>query len=200
MKKTTTAKTKNVTAKAEFRRLSGAEQQLSLMKMCNRCKTIAHCHSPQPLYVADWLETRDDFMTAAAEAYISLCEIFEEHPSWTLPKAMYTACWRAINRIYSAELKACKALVRADNSDDAEDGDVVYDIEAYSTESAFPDPESYNIFKITLENCITDEVDEDIIYLRCQGLNNSDIGEIVGMSRQSVEKRLAKMRREFKGL
>lgn len=192
----------------EFMSMSGEEQQLSLMKMCSRCKTIAHLNTytdkdgnkiANPLWFADWLVTKDDYLTASAEAYCKLFDVLADNPKISFPKALFRACWNALQGIYRNELKHISALVKAVDSDDPEmDGVPVIDLEAYEVKQVFTAPEDYVFIDTLLEACHGWK-DKFIISKRADGFDNVEIAEMLGCSRQAVDKRLVSIHKRFRG-
>ena len=188
---------------ADFYRLPGEKQLQALRKFAARCPGYAQRQTrkdpatgervPAPASWADWmiprskggleLETWDNALdTIAAEAWTRLDRQPEDLPlQIILARACSAACQRLSNQYRDKPARSRADAVSLDDPD-------------YSGAAHYPGPEAAAVQRETIRTAARSGQDRAILDMAAQGYTRPEIGRALGITRQAVEKHLAKMR------
>lgn len=147
-----------------------------------------------PAY-ADWMDEEDDYLDLVAESYIEIRKIIEKTPKMSLGKAVYSAVWNSLRRMYRNEIKSVSALARAEESEEDEEK-YTFDLESFEAPEHFSTEKTAE-FSVLLEEICHDDRDMYIISMKLDGYTDAEIGESIGVSRQSIEKRFKNIKARY---
>ena len=182
----------------DFKSLPEDEQYKRLYLMAKSSKKLCHkivslvadsrgfVSALSPSY-ADWMKDDDDYQDLVAESYITICQIIEKTPKMALGKAVYTAVWNSLRRMYRNEIKSISALAKSQETDD-EEPVYTFDLDSFESPS-IPRTEVLAEISIISEEICKDSRDMFILSMLMDGYNDTEIAEFLGVSRQSVNNR-----------
>ena len=175
--------------RAAWRSMSGEEQYIVLQKMA---WTVRRGGSKRG---AEWIQTQDDAMTVAAEAWLRMDAALErneraEEPR-TLKLIMYCACAQAANTISRREKRHDGHSV----SMTAEAGEMagLFDRNAANVSPA-PAPEETAIQRDLLALLLQTDEERRIAGRIAEGLSVREIAAALGMSKSAVQRRIDHIR------
>ena len=169
MEKITTA----ASVSAAWRGMSDEEQYTALQKMA---WTVRRGGSKRG---AEWIQTQDDAMNVAAEAWLRMGAALERNERADEP--------RPLNLIlYSACAQAAKTM---------EDGEMtdLFDMNAVHVLPA-PDPEENAVQRDLLARLLQSDEDRSIAGRMAEGLTVREIAAALGMSKSAVQRRIDHIR------
>ena len=185
MEKITTA----ASVSAAWRGMSDEEQYTALQKMA---WTVRRGGSKRG---AVWIQTQDDAMYVAAEAWLRMGAALERNERADEPRPLnlilYSACAQAANTIARRE----KRYFSATASLTMEDGEMtdLFDMNAVHVLPA-PDPEENAVQRDLLARLLQSDEDRSIAGRMAEGLTGREIAAALGMSRSAVQRRINNIR------
>ena len=185
MEKITTA----ASASAAWRSMSDEEQYTALQKMA---WTVRRGSSKRG---AEWIQTQDDAMTVAAEAWLRMGTALERNERADEPRPLklilYSACAQAANTIARREKHYSSAVVSL-NTEDGEMTDL-FDTNAVHVLPA-PAPEENAVRRVLPARLLQTDEDRGIAGRMAEGLTVREIAAALGMSRSAVQRRINNIR------
>ena len=185
MEKITTA----ASASAAWRSMSDEEQYTALQKMA---WTVRRGGSKRG---AEWIQTQDDAMTVAAEAWLRMGTALERNERADEPRPLklilYSACAQAANTIARREKHYSSAVVSL-NTEDGEMTDL-FDTNAVHVLPA-PAPEENAVRRVLPARLLQTDEDRGIAGRMAEGLTVREIAAALGMSRSAVQRRINNIR------
>ena len=198
MEKITTA----ASVSAAWRGMSDEEQYTALQKMA---WTVRRSGSKRG---AEWIQTQDDAMTVAAEAWLRMGAALERNERADEPRPLnlilYSACAQAANTIARREKRyfsatqeygfaMCFAIHMLGLT--MEDGEMtdLFDMNAVHVLPA-PDPEENAVQRDLLARLLQSDEDRSIAGRMAEGLTVREIAAALGMSKSAVQRRINNIR------
>lgn len=169
--------------------MSDEEQYTALQKMA---WTVRRGGSKRG---AEWIQTQDDAMNVAAEAWLRMGAALERNERADEPRPLnlilYSACAQAANTIARRE----KRYFSATASLTMEDGEMtdLFDMNAVHVLPA-PDPEENAVQRDLLARLLQSDEDRSIAGRMAEGLTGREIAAALGMSRSAVQRRINNIR------
>lgn len=144
-------------------------------------------------FFAEWITSQDDARTVAAEAYLTIYADAEKAAAEGMPlqAAAYRAAWKAAKRIDANERRNAAQSIEASADDDENRPEIV------PVETA-PGLEDAAAALDAITSAAADDTDRALIQLLQAGLSRAETAAALGVSRQAIEKRLAKLRQRMK--
>lgn len=191
MKKITTA----ASVSAAWRSMSDEEQYTALQKMA---WTVRRGGSKRG---AEWVQTQDDAMTVAAEAWLRMDAALERNEQAEAPRPLalilYNACAQAANSISRAE-KCHSSVTVSLNTEDGELTDLC-DMNAVHVLPATI-PEENAVQRDLLARLLQSDEDRSIAGRMAEGLTVREIAAALGMSKSAVQRRINNIRNRARQL
>lgn len=140
-------------------------------------------------FFASWITTRDDAQTVAAEAYLTIRADAEKAAAEDKPLtvAAFRAAWKAAKRIDANERRNAAESIEASADDDTQRPEIM------PTDAA-PGPAETIEAADAITRAAKDDTDRAIIALLAAGVSRAEVAAALNITRQAVEKRLAKLR------
>lgn len=174
---------------AAWRSMSDEEQYTALQKMAWTVRRGGRKRG------AEWIQTQDDAMTVAAEAWLRMGAALERNERADEPcplkLILYSACAQAANSIGRREKRYFSAAV----SQIAEGGEMseLFDMNAVYALPA-PAPEENAVRRDLLARLLQTDEDRSIAGRMAEGLTVREIAAALGMSRSAVQRRINNIR------
>lgn len=176
-------------ASAAWRSMSDEEQYTALQKMA---WTVRRGGSKRG---AEWIQTQDDAMTVAAEAWLRMGAALERNERADEPRPLklilYSACAQAANSIGRREKRYFSTAV----SQIAEGCEMpeLFDMNAAYALLA-PAPEESAVQRDLLARLLQTDEDRSIAGRMADGLTVREIAAALGMSKSAVQRRIDNIR------